>query len=372
MNRSLRELLKFLDDITDAEQQRKVRERYRASLNWEAVDRPPLVLTYPLPADDRFQPFPHREVFDDMEKMLHNELIRGFEMSPTCQSRVGDDLPITVRANYGTGIISSLFGARVEQHLDDPPWVVGFEDEKSFLPVMESDPTDFSKGLAPKVMETLAFYNAAIADYANLRATVAIVLPDLQGPIDNAELLRGSDVFLDLIEEKERTDHLLSMMAQAQVGLARKLEPLIMEPVAGYCHQHGVMQGGNILIRDDTAILMSQAMYLASVAPHDAWVLRQMGGGAIHSCGNVDHLAAALLNLKHNRSLDLGQPLLNDLDRLYPAARDRGIALIRIDANEQDLRSGAARKKFPTGVVFKHDAASLEHAREIYADYAGS
>ena len=140
MNRSLRELLGFLDGIVDGEQQRIIRERYRASLSWEDVDRPPLVLTYPLPLGDRFQPFPHREVFDDMEKMLHNELIRGFEMSHTCQPRVGDDLPITVRANYGIGIIPSLFGARVEQHLDDPPWVLGYEDEKAFLSVMDRDP----------------------------------------------------------------------------------------------------------------------------------------------------------------------------------------------------------------------------------------
>jgi hypothetical protein len=372
MNRSLRELLGFLDGIVDGEQQRKIRERYRASLSWEDVDRPPLVLTYPLPLGDRFQPFPHREVFDDMEKMLHNELIRGFEMSHTCQPRVGDDLPITVRANYGIGIIPSLFGARVEQHLDDPPWVLGYEDEKAFLSVMDRDPFDFSQGLAPKVLQTLEFFGAALSDYANLRAAVALVLPDLQGPIDNAELLRGSDLFLDLIEEEERTDRLLSLMAKAQVGFARKLKPFITEPVAGFCHQHGVMLGGNILIRDDTAVMVSKEMYERAVAPHDEWVLKAMGGGGIHSCGNVNHLASAYLDLEHNRSLDLGQPLMNDLGRLYAEAKARRIALIRIDVDEDDLRSGVARDRFSTGVVFKHDAKSLDHAREIYGSYSGT
>lgn len=45
--------------------QRAIRKRFRASLDWEPVDRPPLVLSYPLPESSLFLPFPHREAARD-------------------------------------------------------------------------------------------------------------------------------------------------------------------------------------------------------------------------------------------------------------------------------------------------------------------
>jgi len=369
MNDRLRDLLEYLDSRVDPAAQTRIRERYRRALDWEEVDRPPLALSYPPPAEGRLVPFPHREALVDVEKMLHNELLCGFNMSIVHHHEVGDDLPFSVRANFGTGIIASMFGARIEQHLDDPPWVLGYDSEESFQEVFDRDPLDFSQGLVPRVLETHAFYQATLDDYPALQECVAVVMPDLQGPIDTAELLRGGDIFLDLVIEPERTDRVFAMLVEAQVGVARHLSPHLSEPLAGYSHQHAVLLKGNLLLRDDTAILISKEMYESSVAPHDQRVLAELGGGAIHSCGNFGHIAAACLELDACLSLDLGQPLLNDLDTLYQYAARRRIPLVRADATEEDLRSGAAARRFPTGVVFRHEAHSLDHARAIAADY---
>ena len=124
MRDELNRLLNHLEDRVDPDEQAAISDRYQKSLNWEAVDRPPLCLTYPLPMDCPFRPFPHREVFDDPEKMLHNQLVCAFNASLVCHPAVGDDLPFSIRADFGTTIIASLFGARIEQVGDDPPWVL--------------------------------------------------------------------------------------------------------------------------------------------------------------------------------------------------------------------------------------------------------
>jgi len=56
------------------------------------------------------------------------------------------------------------------------------------------------------------------------------------------------------------------------------------------------------------------------IAPHDERVLRELGGGGIHCCGAVGHLVDPWVELPSIRSLDLGQPKLNDLDAIYAKA----------------------------------------------------
>ncbi len=54
---------------------------------------------------------------------MFNELVYAFDTSIAMRDRVDDDLPLTVRANFGTVLIASMCGADVEQLGDSPPWV---------------------------------------------------------------------------------------------------------------------------------------------------------------------------------------------------------------------------------------------------------
>ena len=101
MNDPLQSLLQFLSKEVNDACRDDVDVRVLRALNWEPVDPPPLVVTYPFPEDAPFRPYPHREIFDDPVKMLYNELVCAFDTSIALHARVGDDLPLTVRANFG-------------------------------------------------------------------------------------------------------------------------------------------------------------------------------------------------------------------------------------------------------------------------------
>jgi hypothetical protein len=199
---------------------------------------------------------------------------------------------------------------------------------------------------------------------------VKCVLPDLQGPLDTLELLRGSEVFLDLVEDPEAVDRALERLSTAQIGLARRLARYVSEGQAGgWSHQHGFAIRGHILLRVDTTIMLSPQMYRQQVRPHDERVLGEMGGGGLHSCGKISHLAAEFMSARGCQCLDVGQPHLNDLDRLYALARERRIPRLRLSVAEAELRSGRVLDRFPTGVSLSHAADSIEDARGIMADY---
>lgn len=361
----LKRLLDHLENSLEPAKQAAVHERHARSLRFEQVERLPVIMQYPAPEDVEFSPFPHREVFHDPEKMLFNELVYAFETSICHHARVGDDLPYTIRANCGTIIIASLFGGHWEQHNDDPPWARPYESIDALQAVFDIDPLDFSRGICPKVIDIYRFYQAALASYDNLKQCLSIILPDLQGPFDNAELLRGSEIYVDLYECPDLVRRVMEKMVQAQVGLARHLQPLMCERYEGYCHQHATVLPGNILIRNDTPINISPDMYREHVAPHDEAVLSQMGGGAIHFCGKGEHLVAEMLKLPSLTAIDLGQPDKNDLDKIYRLTSAKQIPIIRLRVSEEDLLSGRAAQRFPTGASLFHATNSMDNACKL-------
>ncbi len=366
----LAELLAFLEDTLDEHRLTESGERHRRALAWEAVDRLPLVISYPASPNATFKPWPHRKVFDDPAKMLFNELVHAFDTSIASHATVGDDLPWTIRANFGTVVIASLFGAAVEQVEDNPPWVRSDEGTpRTLKSLLEVDPTDFSLGWCPRVIDRLKFYRATLQEHPALQPSLRVVLPDLQGPVDSLELIVGSSLFTELHDHPADVDAALHALAVAQVAFAKRLAPLLSDGPPGFAHQHATTIRGSILIRDDTAILISPPVYRHAVAPHDAFVLRELGGGGIHSCGVVTRHAPMFLDVPGLACFDFGQAELNDLDAMYQLAQLRKIALIRVWASEEELLSGSILKRFPTGVSLRHHAPSEADARRIMDGY---
>jgi hypothetical protein len=234
---------------------------------------------------------------------------------------------------------------------------------------MDRDPLDFTQGWCPRVVERYAFYRQVLADYPRLSSVIRMVLPDLQGPLDTVELLRGSEVYIDLYSDPRMVQQAMQRAATAQVGFARHLAPYLNDGPAGVSHQHGVLVRGNILIRDDSSILIAPAMYADQVAPHDAFVLQEMGGGGIHCCGSIDRHAQAFLSLPSVQCLDLGQPEMNDLDALYRAAKANKVPLIRLSVGKEELTTGRVMDRFPTGVSLLYAAESISDAQRVVGAY---
>lgn len=369
MDDRLKRLLDHLAATLRPERHAEIEQLHRKALTWEPVRRLPLMLAFPIPVDLPFQPYPHGQVFDDPEKMLYNQLVYDGEMSIACLDRIGHDLPLTIRADFGTGLVASLFGGRIQQVGDNPPWVRHFDTRDDFRAALDRDPLDFSQGWCPKVVERYEFYRNVLNAYPEIRRLVHLVLPDLQGPFDTAELLRGSEIYVDLYNDPDLIAKALDVIGQAQIGLARHLLPYIDDDSDGFSHQHAATIRGRILIRDDSAIMLSPAMYRCHVAPYDEAVLSALGCGGIHSCGKLNHLVDEFFALPSICGLDLGQPELNNVDDIYAKAQQRKIGLDRFRVPRHDLTSGLVVKRFPTGVSLVYEAESLEDAQSIMQHY---
>jgi len=369
MIQKLADLLKYLNDTLDYGHQQKVENLHRQILNWEEVERLPLIMAFPYPAEARFQPFPHREIFDNPEKMLFNELTTAWGTSIALRKELNDDLPLTIRANFGTVLIASIFGGNIGQTGDNPPWVRSFSTVEEFQSSMKHDPLDFSQGWCPKVFGLYSLYHQILEDYQNLKKCLQITLPDMQGPIDTLELLRGSEVFIDFYMQPELITNSLQIISQAQIGFANKLKDYTCDGPEGYCHQHGFTVKGNILIRNDSSMMLSPDLYEQYVAPFDSLVIKSLWGGGIHSCGKINHIIGSFLNADGVQCFDFGQSYLNDIDEIYTMAREKRIPLIRIQPEKEELISGEICKRFSTGVSLFYEAKSFDEAKYLVQKY---
>jgi len=370
VSNNIKDLLEHLCGVLDSDRRDEVETRHRRTLNWEPVDRLPVVMTLPQPRELGFTPYPHGEVFDNPEKMLFNELVYAFNTSVASRDVLGDDLPCTIRANFGTVVIASMFGGLVEQVEDNPPWVRRDRPSASSLAdVLDRNPLDFSQGWCPRVVEVCQFYQDVLADYPELRPLIKVVLPDLQGPFDNLEIIVGSELFVELAVNEDIVSKALEAMATAQVGLAGCLAPYLSDGPDGFSHQHAVMIKGRILLRVDSVILMSPRMYRDIVAPHDQRVLQALGGGGVHTCGNAGMHAPEFLELPSIESLDLGQSEMNDIDALYTRLKAPKIPLTRLKVSRDDLASGRITDRFPTGISLVYEATSVRDAADTMDAY---
>jgi hypothetical protein len=364
----VRRLLDHFEERIDLAHVEEVRKRHRAALSYEPQQVPPLVCYVPYEGQD-FRPYPYPEAFADPAKMMVNELLVGFT-SLYHAVELRDDAPYCLRPNLGTGIVASMFGAQVRLVENNMPWTQRLGCLAALQALVDAPLPDVHAGLGRRVLEQYDYYDEALRDYPNCRAAFEITLPDLQGPFDIAELLWGSEIFVDLYSHENLLHALLDKITDQLLAAYRCFAGRTRDSLGPGGHfQHAVGVKGRVLLRNDSAILMSPAMYRELVYPYDARLASALGGIGIHFCGDGSHQVDNLLAIPGLQSLDLGQPEMMDLDAIYARAAARRVPLLRLTVPVEQLTARRVRTRFPQGVILIHHASSVAAAREVWQRY---
>ena len=165
---ALQEVLAWVEEHIDLDHVAEVEERHRAAMSYQPVDRPPVAVGCdPSPG---LPYFAYAEGFADPVKMMVNELVRPFchtkANSPGVASSLetGDDFVLSIRANYGVGLVASLFGSEIVVKPNSMPWARPIGRE-GIVKALDRGVPDLRGGLGGRVMETMDFYRQKLADY---------------------------------------------------------------------------------------------------------------------------------------------------------------------------------------------------------------
>lgn len=238
------------------------------------------------------------------------------------------DALMIMRANYGVGNIASMFGAKkfiMPYEMDTLPNVYAIEGGADGIRrLLDAPQPDLHSGNCDQIWSVAERFVRIREKYPKIAQFVRIDNPDGQGPMDNCELLWGSDIFYAFYDEPELIHALLRRVTDTVRDFVEQWMK-ILPNTDGLASYFGRLGRGKIVLRDDSAMNLSPEIFDEFIAPYNGELLEYFGGGIVHFCGRGEHFADRLAKVKGLTCVDMSQPHLNNMDKIFTALPDQGI-----------------------------------------------
>ena len=274
------------------------------------------------------------------------ELMLDLELANLSKKIANESTALGIRANYGTGIISSMFGAeifRMPRHTNTLPTTKSFNDSDKMRELLEKGVPDFYSGFGKDVL----FFGERCAEiferYPNIKKYVQIYHPDTQGTLDLAELMWGGEMFYEMYDDPDFVHDVLKLITNTYKGFLDKWYEVIPK-YEGLSVHWELMHKGNILIRLDSAMNIPVEFYDEFSKPYDKELLEYFDGGCMHFCGRGDHYVGSMCDIEKMYGFNMSQPHLNDLSKIFGAAMDNNKKILRMPRADEFVTDDNVRK----------------------------
>ena len=267
------------------------------------------------------------------------ELMLASQMEGISRALAGRNRVLDVRTNYGTGILTSLFGAEIftmPYEMNTLPTTYSLHDTDRIRALLEKGVPDLNGGFGRQVFEMGEIYAEVFSGYPKISRYVNVYHPDTQGPLDICELLWGGEMFYAMYDEPELVHGLLRLVTDTYTAFLRKWFALFPDRGGLNSHWGTLMHKGQIVLRDDSAMNLSPALYDEFARPYDAELLQKFGGGVVHFCGRGDHYIESLCKIPGLTGINMSQPQYNKMEVIYQNTVDRGIPLLSFSREQAE------------------------------------
>lgn len=276
-----------------------------------------------------------------------NDAIADYDLMMLSQlqgvsNSLNSSTPLCLRANYGTGIMSSLFGLDIfimPRETNTLPTTIPLNDTDRIREIVAENNIDINVSFGKKTFEMGEYFVDTFKHYPKIKKYVEIYHPDLQGPLDICELVWGSEVFYQLYDDPGLVHQLLNIICDAYTRFINKWFDIVGQPKEINAHWSLKMKG-SLMLRDDSAMNLSPEMYEEFGYQYDNILLNRFNGGAVHFCGRGDHYINILSQAKKLTAINMSQPHLNDMEKIYNNTVDKGIKIIGFDPNYANRPTG--------------------------------
>jgi len=262
------------------------------------------------------------DAIEDTDLMI----LKEFKTFSDCLAD-GDGGRTGIRCNYGTGIIPSLFGGDLfvmPYETNTLPSVKPLGSRDKIREIIEAGVPDIKKALCGKVFETAERFLEIFDKYPSIGKHVTLYHPDTQSPIDIAELLWGSDIFLAVYDDVQLLKDILELVTETYIKFMRAWFDLV-PPKNAYMPHWNLMFKGRIMLREDSLMNLSPQTYVDLIRPHDQRIFDEFDGGCVHFCGRGDHYIEKVSELKGITAINMTQPECNDVEIIFRHTVDKGI-----------------------------------------------
>lgn len=265
--------------------------------------------------------------FEDVELMIYFELKQVSDLLAT-----GGGALLNMRPNYGTGIIPSMFGAEIFKLADSANTLPGTkpfaEGEEKIEEIIANPVKDYETSLYKRVMDFGHMLKDLLKNYPKMQKYVYVYAPDLQGPFSICDMLWGSDIYFEFYEdESDRFDAMMEIACDTMIEVLQNWFALFPPFDETHVIDWGLLHKGHIIIRNDAIVNISAVQYATFIKKYDQKILNTFGG-AIHFCGRCDHVIEEFASHDNFYALNMSQPELNNMDKIYQYITEKGFQII--------------------------------------------
>lgn len=265
------------------------------------------------------------------DALENNELMLLSQIAVNSKVLEGRSGCLGVRANYGTGILSSLFGAEIftmPYKTNTLPTTRAFSSTDDIKRLLDRGLPPLDAGFGKKVFDMGEYFAQVFSRYPKIFRYIPVYHPDTQGVLDICELMWGGEIFYEMYDTPELVHEFMRLVKDTYKAFLDKWYRLYPPADEMNTHWNSFFYRGKILLRCDSAMNLSPELYAEFALPYDTELLRYYGGGGMHFCGRGDHYIDKLCTIPELTAVNLSQPHLNDMEKIYQNTVDKGIALV--------------------------------------------
>ncbi len=260
------------------------------------------------------------------------ELMLDSELADVSRRLASPNIALGLRANYGSAIMSSIFGAEIfvmPTNTNTLPTTKSFNDSDKIRALLQGGIPDFHKGFGGDVLAFGERCAEIFERYPKIKKYVEVYHPDTQGPLDIAELLWGGEMFYEMYDDADFVHAFIRLVTDTYKGFMDKWYEIIPKREELTVHW-GILQRGTIFLRLDSGMNLSPEFYREYSMPYDRELLDYYGGGCVHFCGRGAHFVGPLCEIDSLYAVQSSQPHLNDMESILSSvcARSKRILML--------------------------------------------
>ncbi|MDR1900791.1 MAG: uroporphyrinogen decarboxylase family protein [Treponema sp.] len=243
-----------------------------------------------------------------------------------------------IKPNVGINIIAAAFGCEYRVNNEADPWNISI--------IKEENTEDVYKLEVPDPVDNPVYQRAwKRLEYLQSHSSMPLRALNVPSPLVTASLIWDYTSFIEAtLVFPDEIHALMEKVTEATILYIKEQFKRIKNLYSVGHELWYIPQECGVRVSDDTAALLSPSLYREFGVKYNSMISEAVGGIVVHSCGNVEHVVAPMMEISGLRGLDFTIPQTE---------------------NWESIRSAAAGK---TGLCLRH--CYWDHATGSHVDMA--
>jgi hypothetical protein len=260
-----------------------------------------------------------REFFDDpvAEVKWSEELHRSRE-------GVYDYGLPNIKPNQGIGIVAAAFGCEQTVNDEADPWIKAIIREENVEDVHKLEIPDPEKNaIFQKVWKRIEVLESL--------SSLPLRMVNVPSPLVTASMIWDYTSFIEaLLVFPDEVHILLEKVTEATIIYIREQLRRIKNLYSvGHEAIYRIPRFAGVRVSDDTAALLSPYLYREFGVKYNNKISREFGGIVVHSCGDVQHVVPAMMEIDGLKGLDFTIPQVSNWETIRAAAAGKTALCLR-------------------------------------------